>query len=199
MADAELQRQEDAGFVDTLEEAMPDEAPSWESLAGRCALTAYCLQLTAHCLLLTAYCLLRTAYCLLLTAYCVLLTAYCLLLTAYRKIEIRWRYYSTDDLTKDKPVFIWCWCDVLKVADGTALFKETARSKAQPQGALRIRWPPDEKYSEEEKFQWIVLRRDKWNKPVHYGWRCAPLHARTRVSSPPPSSLPLIMWLNHVA
>ena len=148
MAIAEHDRQVVNGFIDNLEDQMVVAPPPWASLLHRCACgAAYCLPLPTHCLLLTHVCSLPCS-----------------------KIEVRWKYYSTEDPTE--PVYIWCWCDVVGVADGVS-DKSTPRcSKVLDAGALRVKWAADAKYNEKESFSWLVLRKDKWSKGVQYGWRC---------------------------
>ena len=38
-------------------------------------------------------------------------------------------------------------------------------------GAVRIKWPEDSEYGEKETYSWLLLRKNKWSKNVHYGWR----------------------------
>ena len=56
-----------------------------------------------------------------------------------RWLEIRWRYYVTDPVTKKRtPEYIWCEGEVVEVATGAQ--KRSARCKSPlPWGALRIR------------------------------------------------------------
>lgn len=43
--------------------------------------------------------------------------------------------------------------------------------KILPAGALRIRWPADQEYEEEETLSWCILKPCNFNKDVHLGWR----------------------------
>lgn len=45
--------------------------------------------------------------------------------------------------------------------------------KILPAGALRIRWPADIEFDEDESFVWSVLHPKNFNKDVHLGWRFA--------------------------
>lgn len=42
-----------------------------------------------------------------------------------------------------------------------------------PAGALRIKWPADVEFDEEESFVWSMLHPKAFNKDVHLGWRFA--------------------------
>lgn len=60
-----------------------------------------------------------------------------------------------------------------QVADGKT-DKQTARCrKILPAGAVRIKWPADVEYDEEESYVWSVLKPSSFNKDVHLGWRFA--------------------------
>ena len=86
-----------------------------------------------------------------------------------RKLEVRWKYYSTED--PKEPVYIWCWGTVVKVADGVTDKTSDRASNVLEYGAVRIKWPEDSEYGEKETYSWLLLRKNKWNKNVHYGWR----------------------------
>ena len=127
---------------------------------------------TVHCTLYTVHCTLYTVHrALCRTHDCALYTVHC---TLHRKIEVRWRYYSTEDKEKRTPVWIWCWCDVIKVADGISdRASKQSNGKVLDAGALYVRWPEDKEYKEKESYMWLTLLKNKWNKNVNYGWRCA--------------------------
>lgn len=60
-----------------------------------------------------------------------------------------------------------------QVADGES-DKQTARCrKLLPAGALRIQWPADAEFDEDESFVWTILKPCNFNKDVHLGWRFA--------------------------
>lgn len=60
-----------------------------------------------------------------------------------------------------------------EVSDGT--IRRSARSKdSLPAGAVRIRWPSDPEYEEQETLVWSILNPADWCKEVHLGWRWAP-------------------------
>lgn len=43
--------------------------------------------------------------------------------------------------------------------------------KILPAGAVRIKWPADAEFDEEETFSWCILKPTNFNKDVHLGWR----------------------------
>jgi|EP00966_Prymnesium_polylepis_P020425 hypothetical protein len=83
-------------------------------------------------------------------------------------LEVRWRYYHKET---HKPIYIWCTGEVIQVADGGTT-KRTARCKnILPLGAVRIKWPADVEFDEDEHFVWSLLKPDNFNRDVHLGWR----------------------------
>lgn len=64
------------------------------------------------------------------------------------------------------PVFV-------QVADGETDKKSARCKKILPAGAVRIRWPADVEYDEDETFVWSILNPASFNKDVHMGWRFA--------------------------
>jgi len=38
---------------------------------------------------------------------------------------------------------------------------------------VRIKWPKDSRYDEDESYTWTVLVEDSWRKEKHHGWRFA--------------------------
>lgn len=42
-----------------------------------------------------------------------------------------------------------------------------------PAGALRIKWPADVAFDEEESYGWVVLKPSAFNRETHLGWRFA--------------------------
>lgn len=60
-----------------------------------------------------------------------------------------------------------------QAADGET-DKQSARcKKILPAGALRIKWPADVDFEEDESFGWLVLKPSSFNKDIHLGWRFA--------------------------
>ena len=53
----------------------------------------------------------------------------------------------------------------------------TVRRKSQrcknilPLGAVRIKWPADVEFDEDESFVWSLLKPDNFNENRHLGWR----------------------------
>ncbi|KAL1510813.1 hypothetical protein AB1Y20_007097 [Prymnesium parvum] len=87
-----------------------------------------------------------------------------------KKLEVRWRYYNKHT---GEPIYIWCEGNVVQVADGEK-DKKTARCrKLLPAGALRIQWPADAEFDEDESFVWTILKPCAFNKDIHLGWRFA--------------------------
>ena len=71
----------------------------------------------------------------------------------------------------------------MQAADGHAN-KRTARcSKILPAGALRIKFPEDVDFDEEEHFVWCVLKPCAFNKDTHLGWRFATCELQKSKSS----------------
>ena len=67
-------------------------------------------------------------------------------------------------------MFIWCEGTVVEVSHGK--IHKSARSKdSLPDGALRIRWPVDRDFDEQENSSWCILNPEDWNRDVHLGWR----------------------------
>lgn len=62
----------------------------------------------------------------------------------------------------------------MQVADGETDKKSARCKKLLPAGAVRIKWPADIEYDEEETFVWSILNPSNFNKDVHLGWRFAP-------------------------
>lgn len=42
-----------------------------------------------------------------------------------------------------------------------------------PAGALRIKWPADVEFDEDESYVWSMLNPKNFNRDVHLGWRFA--------------------------
>ena len=59
----------------------------------------------------------------------------------------------------------------MKVADGLTDKRSARARKILPAGALLWAWDADPEFDEPAGEQWLILRPDKWNKQVHYGWR----------------------------
>lgn len=60
-----------------------------------------------------------------------------------------------------------------QVADGQTDKKSSCAKKILPAGAVRIKWPQDVEFDEEESFVWSILNPNNFNKDVHLGWRFA--------------------------
>lgn len=87
-----------------------------------------------------------------------------------KTLEVRWRYRHKET---GEPVYIWCEGEVMQAADGET-DKRTARcTKVLPAGALRIKWPADVEFDEDESFVWSMLHPKSFNRDVHLGWRFA--------------------------
>lgn len=86
-------------------------------------------------------------------------------------LDIRWRYWTRTEDNKRKGVNMWCVGEVIEVADG----KTTKRSKkcqsTLPWGAVRIKWPTDDDFDEEESYTWTILKPADFNQEVNLGWR----------------------------
>lgn len=61
----------------------------------------------------------------------------------------------------------------VQVADGHTDKKTPRCKKILPAGAVRIKWPADVDFDEEETFVWSILHPNSFNKDVHLGWRFA--------------------------
>ena len=83
-------------------------------------------------------------------------------------LEVRWRYRHK---VTGKPIYIWCTGEVLQVADGGTTKKSQRCKKVLPLGAVRIKWPADVEFDEDESFVWSFLKPASFNKDVHLGWR----------------------------
>ena len=83
-------------------------------------------------------------------------------------LEVRWRYHHKET---GKPVYIWCTGEVLQVADGGTTKRSQRCRKVLPLGAVRIKWPADVEFDEDESFVWSFLKPASFNKDVHLGWR----------------------------
>lgn len=108
-----------------------------------------------------------------------------------KMLEVRWRYWHK---TTGQPVYMWCEGEVVQVrvlvrpavahssgnthvatqaADGEADRMSARCKKVLPAGALRIKWPADVEYDEEESYTWTMLNPKAFNRDVHLGWRFA--------------------------
>ena len=83
-------------------------------------------------------------------------------------LEVRWRYRHK---VTGKPVYIWCTSEVMQVADGGSTKKTERCKKILPRGAVRLKWPADVEFDEDESFVWSFLKPNSFNKDVHLGWR----------------------------
>ncbi|KAL1525764.1 hypothetical protein AB1Y20_020607 [Prymnesium parvum] len=87
-----------------------------------------------------------------------------------KMLEVRWRYRHK---TTGEPVYIWCEGEVVQAADGETDKKSQRCRKVLPAGALRIKWPADISFDEDESYAWCRLNPKNFNKDVHLGWRFA--------------------------
>lgn len=60
-----------------------------------------------------------------------------------------------------------------QAADGENDKRTPRCKKVLPAGALRIKWPADVEFDEDESFVWSMLHPKAFNKDVHLGWRFA--------------------------
>lgn len=60
-----------------------------------------------------------------------------------------------------------------QAADGETDKRTPRCKKVLPAGALRIKWPADVDFDEDESFVWTMLNAKSFNKDVHLGWRFA--------------------------
>lgn len=65
-----------------------------------------------------------------------------------------------------------CAC-FAQAADGETDKMSARCKKVLPAGALRIKWPADVDFDEDESFVWSMLQPKSFNKDVHLGWRFA--------------------------
>lgn len=64
-------------------------------------------------------------------------------------------------------------CCAPQAADGESDKKTPRCKKVLPAGALRIKWPADVTFDEDESFVWSILHPKSFNRDVHLGWRFA--------------------------
>ena len=57
------------------------------------------------------------------------------------------------------------------MADGHTTKKSARCTNILPGGAVRIKWPEDVEFDEDESFVWSILKPGNFNKNVHLGWR----------------------------
>mmetsp|Transcript_3583 Transcript_3583/g.11053 ORF Transcript_3583/g.11053 Transcript_3583/m.11053 type:complete len:311 (-) Transcript_3583:70-1002(-) len=101
------------------------------------------------------------------------------------EIEINWRYWTLDEKTgKRKAMLIWCAGEVVQIANGTSDKESPRCQKILQAGAVRIRWPADADFEEEETFSWSVLTEGNWNRNKHMGWRFSPAELVKRGMQP---------------
>lgn len=72
-----------------------------------------------------------------------------------------------------KTHYIWAEGEVVEIADGTTTKRTPQCKTVLAWGAVRIKWPKDSRYDEDESFTWTVLVEDSWRKEKHLGWRFA--------------------------
>lgn len=61
----------------------------------------------------------------------------------------------------------------VQAADGESDKKSARCRKILPAGALRIKWPADVEFDEDELYAWSILNPKCFNRDVHLGWRFA--------------------------
>ena len=59
----------------------------------------------------------------------------------------------------------------MQAADGENTKKSQRCRNILPLGAVRIKWPADVEFDEDESFVWSLLKPSSFNKDVHLGWR----------------------------
>ena len=69
---------------------------------------------------------------------------------------------------------MWCWGEVVRVADGVSDKASARCKKLLPAGAVLMKWPEDKDRNEKESMSWVVLLPSKWNKDYHNAWRYDP-------------------------
>ena len=94
-----------------------------------------------------------------------------------KELEIRWRYWrpaKPGERGKKKAADMWCVGTVVQIAND-ATDKESPRCKIPKKfrntAAVRIQWPADKDYDEEESYTWSLLDANNWNKEAVLGWR----------------------------
>ena len=85
-------------------------------------------------------------------------------------LDIRWRYWTTE-AGKRKGVNMWCVGEVIEAADGKTTKRSPRCQSTLPWGAVRIKWPADDEFDEEEHYTWTILKPDDFNHEVNLGWR----------------------------
>lgn len=132
-----------------------------------------------------------------------------------KTLEVRWRYHHK---TTGEPVYMWCEGEVIQVR-GCANPQHSHRSqsahppviccahvcrlltektdkksarckKVLPAGALRIKWPADVDFDEDESYVWSMLHPKSFNKDVHMGWRFAACELRRMEEAKQPAQAP---------
>ena len=88
-----------------------------------------------------------------------------------KRLEINWRYYHTETR---QPLLMWCWGEVVQVADGLSDKASERCRKLLPAGAVLMKWPADPDRKEKESLSWVVLLPSKWNKDGQNAWRFDP-------------------------
>ena len=96
------------------------------------------------------------------------------------QLEVCWRYWRDPDPENPKEAGkkrvgekMWCEATVVEVADGKTTFGKIGKEKKQllKPGAVRLKWPADAAFKEEESFSWHVLQAPDWRSTKHLGWR----------------------------
>ena len=66
---------------------------------------------------------------------------------------------------------MWCVGEVIEAADGKTTKRSPRCLSTLPWGAVRIKWPADDEFDEEEHYTWTILKPDDFNHEVNLGWR----------------------------
>jgi len=97
------------------------------------------------------------------------------------EVEVNWRYWTVCPETgARKSTLIWCTGEVVQVANGTTDKESPRCRKFLKAGAVRIRWPADDVFEEEETFVWSILTEANWNADRHMGWRFSAAELKKR-------------------
>jgi len=91
-----------------------------------------------------------------------------------KELEIRWRYWrptEEGERGQKKAVDIWCVGTVVQVANGTSDKASPRCKKLLSAGAVKVMWPADKDFDEEESYTWSILTKENWNKDAVLGWR----------------------------
>lgn len=89
----------------------------------------------------------------------------------------------SEEIGKRTACNMWCEGEVVAVANGTTDAEGTRSRKVLESGAVRIKWPKDDDFDEDETFTWSILTDANFNKERHMGWRLAAAELKKRAES----------------